>query len=485
MSAGTAVGADAESAAPATGTSTHPGPRGTGPRVDARAWLAVAAVMFAVAWGGNEFTPLLVMYRQVGHFSAVTVDALLAAYVVGIVPALLLGGPLSDRYGRRPLLLPAAPLALVGSLVLAVGASSAPVLAVGRVLCGIALGLVMAVGTTWVKELSDAAARSASGQGADDGGAGARRAGLALTLGFLIGAGVAAALAEWAPWPTHLAYLVHASLTVVAGVWVLRTPETRSRAVVAPGAPRPRLRDDLRVPAVAHRRFLRVVVPVAPWVFGCCGAAYAILPALVSDKVTAAPIAFSGLMTVVGLGCGVGIQVLGRLIDTRHSARASVVAMGIVVVGMLLGALAAARLDLPTAILGAAVLGAGYGLALVAGLSEVQRIARPDDLAGLTAVYYSLSYTGFCVPMVLAALSVELTYPQMFLGGAAIAVVCLVVVACAWTKHLPTGRGVLAVPHPGDEDDVAGPDVADVTAARAGERPVRGFADAWDRSRMG
>src|SRR5690606_8572912 len=148
--------------------------------VGRRAWLPVAMVMFAVAWGGNEFTPLLVMYREVGHFSAVTVDALLAAYVLGIVPALLVGGPLSDRYGRRPLLLPAAPVALAGSLVLAGGESSAALLAAGRVLCGVALGLVMAVGTTWIKELTDAAARAS---GTSDGGSGARRAGLSLTLG--------------------------------------------------------------------------------------------------------------------------------------------------------------------------------------------------------------------------------------------------------------------------------------------------------------
>jgi MFS family permease len=293
----------------------------------------------------------------------------------------------------------------------------------------------MAVGTTWVKELSDAAA-SASAQ--SDGGSGARRAGLALTLGFLVGAGIAAVLAQWAPWPTHTAYLLHAVLAVAAGVWVLGVPETR---VVPDGGARGRLRDDLRVPAVAHRRFLRVVVPVAPWVFGCAGSAYAVLPGLVSASAGSAPIAFSGLMTVLGLGCGVGIQVLGRLIDTRHSARASVVAMSIVVVGMGFGAYASARLDLPTALVAAMVLGAGYGLALVAGLSEVQRIARPDDLAGLTAVYYSLTYVGFCVPVALAALSVRWTYSQMFLGGLVIAAVCLAIVATAWRAHLPTGEG--------------------------------------------
>ena len=85
-----------------------------------RAWFPVAGSMIAVAWGGNEFTPLLVMYRETSNFSQVTVNGLLAAYVVGIIPALLIGGPLSDLLGRRPLLLPAAPLSLAGSFLLSV-----------------------------------------------------------------------------------------------------------------------------------------------------------------------------------------------------------------------------------------------------------------------------------------------------------------------------------------------------------------------------
>ena len=39
---------------------------------------------------------------------------------------------------------------------------------------------------------------------------------------------------------------------------------------------------------------------------------------------------------------------------------------------------------------------------MVAGLIEVQAIATPTDLAGLTGVYYSLSYVGFLLPVVLA-----------------------------------------------------------------------------------
>lgn len=404
--------------------------------VPRRAWLAVAATMVAVAWGGNEFTPLLVMYREVSSFSAVTVDLLLGAYVLGIVPALLLGGPLSDRYGRRPLLLPAAPLSLAGSLVLAVGSGSPLALGIGRVLCGAALGLVMAVGSTWITELSDNAG--------DDPRAGARRASLALTLGFLVGAGVASVLAQWGPWPAHTAYILHALLTLASGAWLLSAPETRQPTASASQTP---LRDDLRIPAAGHRRFLRVVLPLAPWVFGCAGSAYAVLPSLMREHSGGMPIAFSGLLTVLTLGCGIGIQVLGRAIDTDRSARASVVALAIIAVGMGLGAYASARLTLIGALLAAAVLGMAYGLALVAGLNEVRRIAGPDDLAGLTAVYYSVAYVGFFIPAVLAVLAGWWSYPQMFAGGLVIALSCLAVVAAAWRAHLPTTAAVtLATP---------------------------------------
>lgn len=97
-----------------------------------RDWLAVATATFAIAWGGNEFTPLLVMYRTRGDFSPLAVDLLLFAYVLGIVPALVIGGPPSDRFGRRRLMLPAPVLAALGSTILAAGADSEVILTVGR-----------------------------------------------------------------------------------------------------------------------------------------------------------------------------------------------------------------------------------------------------------------------------------------------------------------------------------------------------------------
>jgi len=103
------------------------------------------------------------------------------------------------------------------------------------------------------------------------------------------------------------------TLTLVTGLWLLRAPETRAHESQETRGGR---LADLAVPSIAQRRFWRVVVPLAPWVFGCAGSAYAVLPALMSAHAGGLPIAFSALHAVLTLGCGVGIRVLRRAIDT-------------------------------------------------------------------------------------------------------------------------------------------------------------------------
>ncbi|MFB8761296.1 MFS transporter [Nocardiopsis alba] len=389
------------------------------PRRSLPGWLAVCGMLFAVAWGGNEFTPLLVMYRLESGMSAQVVNLLLGAYVLGIVPALLVGGPLSDRYGRRPLMFPAPFLCVAGSVLLALGSETAALLFAGRVLSGLALGLVMAVGTSWVKELSQAPFDPKASAGS-----GASRASLALTLGFLLGAVVAASLAQFAPMSAILPYTVNVVITLLLAVAMFGAPETLER-----GGGARRLVDDLKVPSALHRRFLQVVVPMAPWVFGASASAYAVLPNLLADRVPGQEIGFSGLMCLIALACGVVAQrLIGRLAVT-DSVRPVIVALAVTAVGMALAAWATAASSVPAAMVAAAVLGAGYGTLLVTGLREVQRVAGPDGLAGLTAVFYSISYLGFFVPAVLEALTPWFDHQVMFGAGALLALVCVVVVA--------------------------------------------------------
>ena len=93
-------------------------------------------------------------------------------------------------------------------------------------------------------------------------------------------------------------------------------------------------------------------------------------------------------------------------------------------------------------LLAAAILGCGYGMALIGGLLEVQRIAGPDDLGGLTAVFYALTYIGFGSPALLSWLIERfpsLNYREFFLVGLLMVGVCLVVVLIG--GRLSGGRG--------------------------------------------
>ncbi|MCB1296393.1 MAG: MFS transporter [Gordonia sp.] len=383
-------------------------------------WIPVSLAVFASAWGGNEFTPLLVMYRQDGSLSDVAVDGLLFTYVLGIVPALLIGGPLSDRLGRRPLMFPAPVFAALGSVLLALGSQSLTLMSLGRVFSGVALGLSMAVGGSWIAEISrrEGAANRA-----------ATRAAMSLTAGFGLGAGLAAVLAQWAPWPHVLAYAVNIALSVIALALLPRAPETRPRNRSAGS-----LVDDLPITGLAHPRFLFIVLPVAPWVFGACATAYAIIPSLMTDKTSSAPIAFAGLCCLLGLGVGFGIQVVGRHIARPGTVRGAVLALVLVAAGMGLSVLTARTLSIWVALVAAAVLGCGYGMAVLSGLLEVQQLATPDNLAGLTAVFYSATYLGFAMPMLLAFISEtwpSVTYPMMFGVGVGAALTSLVVVVAA------------------------------------------------------
>ncbi|MET8991347.1 MFS transporter [Nonomuraea wenchangensis] len=383
-------------------------------------WRAVALAMFACGWGGNQFTPLLLMYRRLGGYSALSVDAFLGAYVVGLVPGLLLAGPVSDRRGRRPVLVAGTAASAVASLVLCFGGGSAWPIYAGRLLTGVAVGIAMAVGTSWVKELS-----SGSDQALP-----ARRASLCQTAGFALGAGVAGALAQWGPWPMVTPYAVHVLLTAAVPVLLLRVPETRPRAAASRRGLLRALLADLRVPAPARRRFRLVVLPMAPWVFGSAGLAYAVMPQLVGFRVGDWGLAYATGLTVLTLGMGLAVQPVAKRLHARARAgRAPVAAMTAMLAGTALCAANAVLLSAWLAAAAAAVLGAAYGIAVVSGLLEIQRMAGPDDLAGLTGVYYTLAYAGFLLPALLASLSGWLSYPVMLTAVAAAALLCLALVA--------------------------------------------------------
>ena len=110
--------------------------------------------------------------------------------------------------------------------------------------------------------------------------------------------------------------------------------------------------------------------------------------------------AFAGLIAGLALAASAVAAALGR----GMGSRAAPVGAALGAAGYALGALAivtsAGPLLLPTA----ALLGAGGGLCLTAGLALTARLAPPQARGAMNSAFYACAYVGFGVPLLLAAL---------------------------------------------------------------------------------
>lgn len=389
-------------------------------------WLPAALSLMLVGWGANQFAALMTLYRVEHGFTELAVASMLGIYVLGLMPGLLVGGPLSDRIGRRSLTLLAVVLSLFASFVMAFGGLAAEAIYAGRLIAGVATGIAMAATTGWIKELSQPPYDLHASAGA-----GARRSSLLMATGFLIGPVISAVLAQVAPLPEVLPYVLHILLLAPFLILVRRLPETlqrRTRSSIPAG---------WRASSARHPRFSRVVGPVAPWAFAASTIGYAVVP-LLSEQPGTGQLPYAAGVVTLTLGAGLLVQTVARRLDTAESGRGILTALLVTLVGLLMAFLAAVMQDPWVGAAAAAALGAGYGLAFVTGLLEVQRIAPPQELGALTGIYYSIVYIGFLTPTVLAFLGNWFDRKSLILAVAVLCLGSVVSVLINYRRHLPS-----------------------------------------------
>ena len=102
---------------------------------------------------------MLLVYRHTLGLGTGTLEAMFGFYALGLIPGLLLAGPLSDARGRRRVVIAAAGLSLLASAALVAGADSVALLFLGRLMAGVSSGAVFAAGTAWLREISLAPGR--------------------------------------------------------------------------------------------------------------------------------------------------------------------------------------------------------------------------------------------------------------------------------------------------------------------------------------
>jgi predicted MFS family arabinose efflux permease len=367
-------------------------------------WKRAVFVLFAVAAGTNVPTPLLLVYQERLGLSPEVLTALFGVYAAGLVPALLLAGPLSDRLGRRRVAIPGIVLSAIASLAFAAAGDSLTLLFVARFAQGVVSGVVFSVGSAWVGELS-----VASGEGA-----GGRRAAVAMTAGFSLGPLTSGLLGQYAPAPTVLPYLIHVALVLVGLAFALRLPETvdlrrhdRTGAGDVPDDPLIRAGDGLLVATV--------LAPVAVCVYAFPSTVISAVPLLV--ELPYGGVAVTGVLAGITLGAGTLVAGLQR----RFGHWTAVVGASLGTAGFTAAAAFAATGAVPWLVVAAPLLGAGGGLCLAAGLTLTARLAAPTRLGALTSLFLACAYVGFAAPfaMAVAARASSATVPLAVAAGLA------------------------------------------------------------------
>ena len=347
--------------------------------------------LFTVALGTNVPTPLLLVYRRTLGLSDADVTAVFGCYALGLIAALTLSGPASDRFGRRALVLPFAVLAGLVSLLFLPAVDHLPLLYAGRLLQGVVSGVVFSVANAWLQELA----------GPDGQQSAATRGAVSTSLGFAVAPAMSGVLAQYGPAPTTLPYLVHVAVLLVGLGALLTVRETVH-------ARQPGRLMTLGLPPEARRPFWAVLAPSAVGVFAFPTVAATLLPLLVVPQ--GVGVAYAGLVAGLALGASAVAARLGR----TSPQGAAPLGMVLAALGTVLGVVAVVARSEPLLVPAAVLMGAAGGLCLTAGLTLTARLAPPHARGAMNSAFYAFAYAGFGTPLLLAWLgSVVGTIPAL------------------------------------------------------------------------
>jgi hypothetical protein len=388
------------------------GLKGTGLKAGVRhdlGFWAVAFTFVVLLAFSTVPSPLYILYAHRDHFSSFMITVIYAAYAVGVIASLFLASHLSDVHGRRPHLLAAVALAIASDAVFLAWPSLAG-LFVGRILCGLSVGLAVSTATAWINELHRARNPRSSGARAQFTATAANLGGLGL------GALAAGLLAQLAAGPLTLPYLVFLSLLLVAGLAAGLSPETRQRAAVLP-AYRPQR---ITVPSDARPRFFAALLG-AFLAFAVLGMFIGLAGTFLATAVHQTSLALSGAAVFVVFGVGVALL---AVTSTWTARRLIAVGVPLTIAGLALTVLAAwlPAPNLTLFLLGGALIGAGGSAIFKGTIGTVAAIAPAGALGEALSGLFLAGYAGLSLPVVAIGVALEFLTTRATLLAVAIVV---------------------------------------------------------------
>jgi MFS family permease len=354
-------------------------------------WAVAFAFLIVMAFATLP-SPLYGLYRTRDHLSAFTITVIYAIFAAGTIAALLSVRFLATRLGRRGVML-AAVATMIAAAALLAAWKALPGLLVGRLITGVAVGLVAGTAITYLIELRVREDPNASPIRA-------RNIGTAVNVGALgIGPLVAGCLAQWVTSPLTLPYLLFVALGAIALIGLAGAPETDTPAPPAPAESQ----------ASSSSRSVKVLAPGAAATLAAFSAngLFAGLSGLFLATTLHHPShALSGATLFLVFASGVASQ----LATTRLRA-SRVLVLG--TISMLIGlalVVTAVRLSTPSLalfLLGGALIGAGAGAVFKGTTGLVLEATAPENRLAMTSDLLIALFVGLSIPVIGAGVALD------------------------------------------------------------------------------
>ena len=312
---------------------------------------AGASMVTAVFVLSNAASPLYPHWQRQFAFSSVTLTVIFAAYIAGLLGALLIAGQLSDRLGRKPVLLPGLLMAMA-ACGLFMTASSVVSLVAARFLSGVAVGVIVSAGMAAVVDLGGPKRKRQASQTAS----------IAMVLGAGLGPLLAGTLAQWMAHPIWAIFGIELALLAIAIAVVLaiRLPDARGVVTV----------ERLRLPSVRAQNRRDLALGIAVFALGLSATSFVLSlgPALLSNLLHV-----SSPLVVSGTACFMFMSAAGVQLAVKKQPIRTVLLLGTAATLLSMAALIGAiHASAPALLLGAAGLaGMGQGLGQSGGLTAI------------------------------------------------------------------------------------------------------------------
>jgi MFS family permease len=376
---------------------------------------ALWSVWLLLMAGANLATPLYALYARSFGFSSLVLTSIFATYAFVLVPSLIVFGRLSDRFGRRPVLVAGLATACAG-LVLFAAAHGPGLLCAARALQGLAVGMISGAATAALVEL--------------DPGGNLRRAallaGLAQAGGSAAGPLLAGVLAQWAPDPFRLCFLVVLGATAAAAVAALRLPE--------PFAPeREAWRIEWpRVPPHLRADFVRVSLTAAT-VWATVALFLSIVPSYTRSALGTTNLALIAVIATSALLASCCAQIATQRFEGRRGDQAA--GLALLVVGLVSLVVAAPLDSLALMVVAALAAGAGHGLAFLNAQQELNELAPAERRGEVTAAFISCIYALVATAVIATGLLDEWFSLAAAVGAAATLLAALASALAIWQSR--------------------------------------------------